>query len=431
MHDLLDRRLRLDLDLRRANPDIPHGLQAIVQKCLSFGPDDRYPDAQVLAEDLERFLSRRPLLFATNPSRWERVRNAVVRHRRTAAATAAAIMAGVFIGYLAQPAIKKGLQPPVQQLPKFIDAAAAVERGAYDEASRPLRELAAQYPDEPLVLTYLAIVQAMSKDFGENEAQVSFAKALSRPDHNAVLRRWFAKHPELTKQVGEFVRAQSAEINGKKNPQNPGDLEVERRYFDVFRNAVGLALEAAPESDALQLQMAMVEEYDHKFEAAYRRITDLITRRSSSEASLDRSTLVDWTTRRARIGIHWATDLTHPHDRADRTRASQALRESATSLDTLDPEVGQLAGNPHLTTTGVNLVYNFFWILTEARLARGNDRASEGLKDQSATDFRLAQQSFVKLRTFRDDHPYIKRGDLDELRKRVYAARGVTLSRAE
>ena len=81
MSDLLDRRTRLVTDVRQFNPQIPHALQAIVDRCLCFNPDDRYPDAQLLAEDLERFLSRRPLKVAVNPSRRERVANWVTRNR--------------------------------------------------------------------------------------------------------------------------------------------------------------------------------------------------------------------------------------------------------------------------------------------------------------------------------------------------------------
>ena len=81
MSDLLDRRTRLVTDVRQFNPQIPHALQAIVERCLCFNPDDRYPDAQSLAEDLERFLTRQPLRLAVNPSRRERIGNWVTRNR--------------------------------------------------------------------------------------------------------------------------------------------------------------------------------------------------------------------------------------------------------------------------------------------------------------------------------------------------------------
>ena len=56
MRLLLDRRPLLDVTVSRFNPAIPHAIEAILAKCLTFSPDDRYPDAQALAEDLHRFL---------------------------------------------------------------------------------------------------------------------------------------------------------------------------------------------------------------------------------------------------------------------------------------------------------------------------------------------------------------------------------------
>src|SRR5439155_25840301 len=81
MRELLDRRPLLDVSVRRSNPAIPHALEAIVAKCLTVSPDDRYPDAHALAQDLDRFLKHQPLVHAANPSRRERAKNWVIRHR--------------------------------------------------------------------------------------------------------------------------------------------------------------------------------------------------------------------------------------------------------------------------------------------------------------------------------------------------------------
>src|SRR5262249_30607316 len=77
---LLDLRADLRPDLRAANPRLPHALEAIVARCLAPAPADRYPDAAALADDLERFLRRRPLRHAVNPSRPERAANWVRRN---------------------------------------------------------------------------------------------------------------------------------------------------------------------------------------------------------------------------------------------------------------------------------------------------------------------------------------------------------------
>ena len=62
LRHVLDRRPFLEVSVRRSNPTIPHALEAIVAKCLTLSPDDRYPDAQALAKDLDQFLKHQPLL---------------------------------------------------------------------------------------------------------------------------------------------------------------------------------------------------------------------------------------------------------------------------------------------------------------------------------------------------------------------------------
>lgn len=48
------------------------GLKSIIEKCLAPQPNDRYQSADELAEDLDCFLSDRPLKTAIDPSRFER-----------------------------------------------------------------------------------------------------------------------------------------------------------------------------------------------------------------------------------------------------------------------------------------------------------------------------------------------------------------------
>src|SRR5205807_1530231 len=57
---LLDRRHEPPASLRALNPDVPHALDAIVAKLLAPCSADRYPDGHALAEDLTRFLHRKP-----------------------------------------------------------------------------------------------------------------------------------------------------------------------------------------------------------------------------------------------------------------------------------------------------------------------------------------------------------------------------------
>jgi serine/threonine protein kinase len=99
--DLLDRRSLGFAPARSVNPDVPHALEAILARCLAPRPDDRYSSARALAEDLERFVARRPLVEASNPSRIERARNwASRRHIGRAAIIAVGLLAFGFAATL-------------------------------------------------------------------------------------------------------------------------------------------------------------------------------------------------------------------------------------------------------------------------------------------------------------------------------------------
>ena len=74
---------------RRVNPDIPRDLETIVLKAMAKERDDRYTTAQELADDLRRFLDRKPIQAQRlspldRASRWAR------RHRKAVATAIAA-----------------------------------------------------------------------------------------------------------------------------------------------------------------------------------------------------------------------------------------------------------------------------------------------------------------------------------------------------
>jgi serine/threonine protein kinase/tetratricopeptide (TPR) repeat protein len=57
--------------VRAINPVVPPAVESIVQKCLVARTEERYQTAEQLKEDLSRQLARRPLKYASNPSRVE------------------------------------------------------------------------------------------------------------------------------------------------------------------------------------------------------------------------------------------------------------------------------------------------------------------------------------------------------------------------
>jgi serine/threonine protein kinase len=71
--------------LRAVDPHVPAELETIVLKATSKNPDDRYPTAQALADDLRRFLDNRPIL-ARRPTLLQRAHKWARRHPAVVAA---------------------------------------------------------------------------------------------------------------------------------------------------------------------------------------------------------------------------------------------------------------------------------------------------------------------------------------------------------
>ena len=82
---------------RRLQPSVPHDLQTICLKCLQKDPRRRYATAAALAEDLDRFLARRPILARPATlleQAWKRA-----RRRPTEAMLVSAIAATAILGF--------------------------------------------------------------------------------------------------------------------------------------------------------------------------------------------------------------------------------------------------------------------------------------------------------------------------------------------
>lgn len=84
--------------LRKRNPFVRPSLEAIVFKLLTPSPHHRYQTAGELAEDLDRYLNRRPLKHAPNTSLRERVTNWASRHPKlVSSGTVGGVLAAVVV----------------------------------------------------------------------------------------------------------------------------------------------------------------------------------------------------------------------------------------------------------------------------------------------------------------------------------------------
>jgi serine/threonine protein kinase len=90
-HLVQKRGARLE-SIRAVNPQVPHGLEAIIHHCLAEAPENRYRSGEELAEDFRRFLTGRPLRYVRNPSIVEVSKNWVVRKLKPAALLAGAAL---------------------------------------------------------------------------------------------------------------------------------------------------------------------------------------------------------------------------------------------------------------------------------------------------------------------------------------------------
>ncbi len=125
-------------------PEVSTGLADLIRKCLAIDPNDRYPDAAALADDLRRHMADLPLRGVSNRSLWEQCRKWCRRQpyelfqvktlivALCAAVTIAALLWVAFV----EPRFRAAGQA-------LVEGKALLERRDYPEAARALTRGAA------------------------------------------------------------------------------------------------------------------------------------------------------------------------------------------------------------------------------------------------------------------------------------------------
>ncbi len=226
--ELLDRRSTPCRSLRNIDPATPHAVDSIVGKCLAFPPVDRYKNATALAEDLERFLDRRPLAHARNNSWIESTANWTRRHRPARAfawiGVCVLVPALLFALSLSPHDRRKTPGDSVDRIVpiRFHAAIEAVRDGRFEQAREAVAKARNDDPDSPFGLTLAGLIndrlgrsdearadleRAAGRDF-ELEAFRSAARLAPRSPVVQEAAGWAAaRHEAWTDARSAFLKA--------------------------------------------------------------------------------------------------------------------------------------------------------------------------------------------------------------------------------
>ena len=175
-------------------------LQAIVAKCLALSPDDRYPDAEALEHDLDRFLEHQPLKFAKNSSRPEAPWATGWRDDADLIASAGALVVLGALMYLLSPAPsrKETFRPLVEKSLIFHSAVNHLEQGVPAAAYRELSSLPVQFPHSALPKLYACLALNNKDDLNlQSQAEEFMRKSLAEPDASSAIAAWAKLHPRV------------------------------------------------------------------------------------------------------------------------------------------------------------------------------------------------------------------------------------------
>jgi serine/threonine protein kinase/tetratricopeptide (TPR) repeat protein len=224
------RREMVEPCIRSCRPDVPWSVESILRKCLAADPGQRYQEAGQMAEDLHRFLDDRPLRFAPELSRLERVGKWGRRHPRLLSSGAVAAVAAVFLlaAVLGVLGIRRHLFQAREQLATIQD----LERQQqYDTGT--LRALC-------LVNTVSDLEDHLPRGIDACEKALALYGVLERDDWQ-LQPAWQRLEPDERRRLAENTRALLfllAWARARTQPQDPG---VIRRALVLLDRAEAIA----------------------------------------------------------------------------------------------------------------------------------------------------------------------------------------------
>ena len=179
-----------------------------------------------------------------------------------------------------------------------------------------LNQLIDTYPDSWQPKVYLGFLVDAKEP---QRAEALFRDALKVSNSYAQLLAWGKRHPTLVKRLFNFALNRykhSAYVIGARPDLGRDERrQIQREYYGLAREALGVAIGIDPHSEEIERKLAMTEGVVGDYETAYGRISRMIDSIESkgNQTRLGiantRSKLAEPCHIQCQIAINWADDL--------------------------------------------------------------------------------------------------------------------------
>jgi serine/threonine-protein kinase len=158
---------------RQVSGAVPAALEAVCKRAMALGPEDRYPTARALADDVERWLADEPVTAYREPS-WARLARWGRRHRPVVVGAAALLLTAVValaIGIVAvnhqREQKEEALQAEARRRKQAREALDALSSRVIDQWLARQKELLPEHKE--FLEKTLASYEEFARDTGQNE----------------------------------------------------------------------------------------------------------------------------------------------------------------------------------------------------------------------------------------------------------------------